>query len=319
MLYTQHTICPELILQQLPHHPLFYGQNPLRFFDIFPLNYPQYRTLTHFGLYLDMALFTAPKRHPLYPVSRQMRLDILEVVNEVGFGHIGGALSSVDIILSIYNSDNFNLKKDHFILSAGHLCLALYVVLAQQNYFSKDNLFTYAKFGSLLQGHLNLDTPGVEYASGSLGQGLSFAAGLALGDPKHHTICLTTDGEHNEGQIWEAITFANKYHQGNLINIVDYNGVQLGGKTEDIMPLEELAGKYVRFGWTVRTINGHNFYELDNALKLAKESTIYPSCIIAKTVSGKGISAMENNFEYHDIKKIPHDLYLSAKHDLQKY
>lgn len=257
--------------------------------------------------------------HPLYPLASSMRLDILDMIYQAGFGHIGGSLSAIDILISLYNSNIFNFEKDHFILSAGHLCPALYVVLASKDKFPRKELLTYSQFASRLQGHSNLDTPGVEYASGSLGQGLSFAAGLALGDKSHHTLCLTTDGEHNEGQIWEAIAFANKYHLGNLINIVDYNGYQLGGSTVDMMPMGELASKYLHFGWTVTTINGHNFYELESALRKAKSSTIYPACIIAKTTLGKGISSMENKYEYHDVKKLPEDIYLAAKNELQKY
>ena len=267
-----------------------------------------------------MILLPAKKLHPLHSLARSMRLDILEMINHAGFGHLGGSLSSVDILISLYNSEVFNFDKDHFILSAGHICPALYAVLAQKNKFPREELLTYSQFDSRLQGHPNLKTPSVKYASGALGQGLSFAAGLALGDKAHHTVCLTTDGEHNEGQIWEAIAFANKYHQGNLINIVDYNAYQLGGSTKEMMPLDELASKYIRFGWTVTTIDGHNFSELENALKKAKSSSIiYPVCIIAKTTFAKGISFMENKFEYHDVKTLPEDIYLAAKNELQKY
>jgi len=254
--------------------------------------------------------------HPLTAIARELRLDILETVNSAGFGHIGGALSSLDIIIALYFSDIFNFDKDHFILSAGHLCLAHYAVLRRLGKFPKDKLAQFAEFGSPLQGHESIEVPGVEYSSGSLGQGLSFAAGLALGDKDRHTICLTTDGEHNEGQIWEAVMFANKYHQGNLINIIDVNGSQIDGKTSDIMPMGELASKYVRFGWTVTTVDGHDFPSLIKAIKKAKESTIYPACIIAKTTLGKGISYMENNFEYHDVKSLPQNLYLQAQHEL---
>jgi len=266
-----------------------------------------------------MILLPAQKSHSLAPLSRQLRLDILDMINTAGGGHIGGSFSSIDILISLYNSGVFNFDKDHFILSAGHLCPALYAVLAYQGKIPREELLTYAQFGSRLQGHASLDTPGVEYASGSLGQGLSFSAGLALGDKNRHIVCLTTDGEHNEGQVWEAIAFANKYHQGNLINIVDCNGYQLGGSTRDIMPLDELASKYLHFGWTVTTVDGHNFYDLEKALKKAKSSTIYPACIIAKTVMGRGVSFMENKFEYHDVKKLPEDIYLAAKNELQKY
>ena len=267
-----------------------------------------------------MILLPAKKSHPLAPLSRQLRLDILEMINTAGEGHIGGSFSSIDILISLYNSGIFNFDKDHFILSAGHLCPALYAVLAYIGKFPREELLTYSQFASRLQGHSNLDTPGVEYASGALGQGLSFAAGLALGDKSRHTICLSTDGEHNEGQIWEAITFANKYHLGNLINIIDYNGCQIGGSTEQIMPLGDLASKYLHFGWTVTTVDGHNLYELEKAIRKAQTSSvIYPVCIIAKTILGKGVSFMENNPDYHDIKKLPEDKFLKAKNELQKY
>ena len=250
--------------------------------------------------------------HPLSKISHQLRLDLLDMIYKSGSGHIGGSLSSLDILISLYYSDIFDFKKDHFILSAGHLACALYTVLASKKYFSANLLSTYSDFDSILQGHISKDIPGVEYSSGSLGQGLSFATGLSIGDPKHTTICLTSDGEHQEGQIWEAVMFAKKYKLGNLINIVDYNGMQIDGSTQDIMPLNNLAAKYVQFGWTVTTVDGHNFFQLTKALKQAKNSD-YPNCIIAKTVLGKGISFMENNYKYHDVKNLDEKIYLNAK------
>lgn len=262
-------------------------------------------------------LFSPKTVHPLAAISRELRLDILNTVFKAGFGHIGGSLSSIDLLVSLYFSKLFDFDRDHFILSAGHLCLSHYAVLAKLGKFPARLLDTYSQFGSIVQGHESIDVPGVEYSSGALGQGLSFAAGLALGDKDHHTICLTTDGEHNEGQIWEAIMFANKYHQGNLINIVDCNGIQIGGTTAEIMPTDSLAAKYVHFGWTVTTVDGHNFPALIKAIRKAKDSTIYPACIIAKTVSGKGISFMEKNPQYHDVKALPQNLYLAALDELQ--
>lgn len=253
--------------------------------------------------------------HPLSKTSHQLRLDLLDMIYASGSGHIGGSLSSLDILISLYHSDIYNFKKDHFILSAGHLACALYTVLASKKYFSKNLLSSYTDFDSILQGHVSKDIPGVEYSSGSLGQGLSFAAGLALGDPKHTTICLTSDGEHQEGQIWEAAMFAKKYKLGNLINIVDHNGMQIDGSTQNIMPLNNLASKYVQFGWTVTTIDGHNFFQLIKALKQAQNSD-YPNCIIAKTVLGKGVSFMENNYKYHDVKNLDEKIYLAAKDEL---
>lgn len=262
--------------------------------------------------------FGSLRHHPLEVISRKLRLDILETVYQAGFGHIGGSLSSLDIIIALYLSDIFNFDKDHFILSAGHLCLSHYVVLAHLKKIPFRSLSTYADINSLLQGHESIDVPGVEYSSGALGQGLSFATGLALGDKDHHVVCLTSDGEHNEGQIWEAIAFANKYHQGNLINIVDCNGFQIDGPTKNIMPLDELASKYLRFGWTVTTVDGHNFFELIEAIKKAKNSSIYPACIIARTILGKGISFMENDCHYHDVKNLSPELYQKAKYELQR-
>jgi len=256
--------------------------------------------------------------HPLTSIARELRLTVLDMINSAGAGHLGGSFSSLDIMTSLYFSDIFNFDRDHFILSAGHLCPTLYAILAKKNKIKPSSLQTLGQIDSILEGHSSSKIPGVEFSSGSLGQGLSFAAGLALGDKDHHTVCLTTDGEHDEGQIWEAIMFANKYHQGNLINIVDYNHMQIGGTTEEIMPLGELAAKYIRFGWTVQTVDGHDFYALAKALKIAKNSSIYPACIIAKTTLTKGISFMENDYHYHDVKKLTPEVYKLAHDELEK-
>lgn len=254
------------------------------------------------------------KAHPLQKISQDFRHDLLDMVYKNG-GHIGGSLSSIDLITSVYFGNIFNFKKDKFILSAGHLAPALYVVLSNAGYFDKKLLDTYSNFNSPLQGHVSIDVPGVEYSSGALGQGLSFSCGLALGNPKSKIVCLTTDGEHQEGQIWESLLFANKYKLGNLINIIDFNQLQIDGPVQKIMPLDDLAGKYIKFGWTVTTVDGHNFSQIITALNNAKKST-YPNCIIAKTTLGKGISFMENNFKYHDVKSLSDQLYHLAKSEL---
>lgn len=259
-----------------------------------------------------------PSQTDINNLSRNLRLDLLEMVYRSGSGHIGGSLSSLDILASIYHSEVFNFKKDHFVLSAGHLACALYTVLASKKYFPKSKLVTYGNFGSILQGHVSAGVPGVEYSAGSLGQGLSFAAGIALAQPNNNVICLTSDGEQQEGQIWEAVMFANKYKLKNLINIIDCNGLQIDGTIDQIMPLNNLADKYTQFGWSVKTINGHNFNEIIQSLKEAKKSN-KPVCLIAKTTLGKGISFMENNFKYHDIKGLPETDYLSAKNELENY
>ena len=258
----------------------------------------------------------------LSKLSRNLRLDLLDMIYQSGGGHIGGSLSSLDILISLYFGNLFDFKKDHFILSAGHLGCGLYTVLAAKNYFPKNLLSTFSSLDSILQGHVSTDVPGVEFSSGSLGQGLSFASGLALGDPSHTTVCLTSDGEHQEGQIWESIMFAKKYKLGNLINIVDSNGTQIDGSIPDIMPLGNLAAKYVQFGWTVTVVDGHNFNQIISALKSTiynrRSNNSFPHCIIAKTVIGKGISFMENDFKYHDIKQLDENLYLKAKKELEK-
>lgn len=253
-------------------------------------------------------------RHPLQKISAELRLDLLDLIYQNG-GHVGGSLSSLDLMVAVYFGKIFDLKKDKFILSAGHICPALYTVLAKAGYFSQEKLKTYSQFKSFLQGHVSTETPGVNYSSGSLGQGLSFAAGLALGDKKNMAICLTSDGEHQEGQVWEAAMFAAKYHLGNLINIVDVNRFQIDGSTDQIMPLKNLAAKYIQFGWTVTTVNGHNFNQILKALKKAKNST-YPNCIIAQTTFGKGISFMENDYHFHDVKNLSEDQYSKAKKEL---
>lgn len=219
-------------------------------------------------------------------------------------------------MIATYFSQVFDLKEDKFILSAGHLAPALYVVLSHAGYFPKEYLSSYAAFGSILQGHISTETPGVNYSSGSLGQGLSFSCGLAIGQP-HRVICLTTDGEHQEGQTWEAVQFAPKYRLGNLINIVDVNRYQIGGSVEDMMPLGDLAAKYIRFGWTVSEVNGHNFPELISALKKTVNSG-YPNCLIAHTDFGSGISFAKDNFQYHDVKNLNKKLYLCARQELGK-
>lgn len=265
-----------------------------------------------------MSLFN--KNHPLNKISKELRLDLLDMIYQSGGGHIGGPLSSLDLIISIYFSKLFDFKKDHFILSAGHLCPALYTVLAKANYFPKSLLSTFSTFKSPLQGHVSTDVPGVEYSAGSLGQGLSFAAGLALGEPNNRTICLTTDGEHQEGQVWETVMFAHKYKLGNLINIIDCNRYQIDGRVEDIMPLDNLAAKYINFGWTVTTVAGHDFNKIISTLRSTidnrQSNNAFPHCIIAKTIFGKGISFMENNFHYHDVRNLSQDLYLKAKKEL---
>lgn len=267
-------------------------------------------------------LFSAPQ-HPLSPLSQKLRLDLLELIFSAPEAHFGGPFSSLDIFIAVYFSKVFAFSPqktkstDHFILSAGHLAPALYVTLAAADYFPKSHLKNYASFGSHLQSHASTLTPGVEYSSGSLGQGLSFAAGLALGDSRHHTLCLTSDAEHQEGQIWEAVAFAAKYCLKNLINIIDYNHYQIDGAVKDIMPLGNLTQRYRQLGWSVTSLNGHNFFALIKALSSAQHSS-RPVCIIANTIFAKGIPFAQFDYRYHDVKSLSLKQYRQAKTALLK-
>jgi transketolase len=256
------------------------------------------------------------KKHIFDDLGRELRLEVLEMIYKNG-GHIGGCLSSIDMMIGVYFSDIFDLKKDKFILSAGHWAPALDAVLAESGFFDKKLLEDIGEFGSKLQGHVNTETPGVEYSSGSLGQGLAFALGEAMGDRSKNIICMTSDGEQNEGMIWETVNVANKYQLNNLINIVDVNGMQIDGSTDEIMPLLSLQKKYEASGWMVIKINGHNYFEIVKALEQAKKSK-YPCTILAETILGKGIKEMEGKYQYHDVKKLDEEVYKKAKEELSK-
>ena len=262
-------------------------------------------------------------------IAREIRREILKATAAAKSGHPGGSLSLAEIMTVLYfdemkvdANDPQNPERDRFVMSKGHATPVLYATLALKGFFPVAEMASFRQINSRLQGHPDMKhIPGVDFTTGSLGQGLSGALGMALAGKLDHSprrvYAIIGDGECQEGQIWEAIAFANKYHQGNLINIVDYNAYQLGGATADIMPLGELASKYLHFGWTVTTVNGHDFTDLEKALKKAKTSTIYPACIIAKTTFGKGVSFMENNVAWHGVA--PNDeQYAIAMADLEK-
>ncbi len=243
--------------------------------------------------------------------ARILRIDILEMLCEAGSGHPGGSLSAIDILAVLYNNvmknDPKNPKwegRDRFVLSKGHICPAVYAVLADCGYFGKDELKTLRKYGSILQGHPYMHkTPGLDVSGGSLGQGLSVAVGMAIAakaDNKDNRVyCLMGDGELQEGQIWEAVMSAGHYKLDNLCGIVDFNGLQIDGKTEDVMTLSPLDEKWSSFGWNVIKINGHDMDQISQAFKQAQEHKGKPSVIIAKTIKGKGVSFMENNAGWH--------------------
>jgi transketolase len=246
----------------------------------------------------------------LEEISRKIRIEIIKMLSKAGSGHPAGSLGITDIMTALY----FNIMKhdpkkpemknrDRLILSNGHICPARYATMAYARYFPKKELMNLRKLGSKLQGHPSYTyMKSLESSSGPLGLNLSLAAGQAVSlraDKINSTVfCITSDGEHDEGNTWEAIMFAGKYKLNNLINIIDRNNIQLSGKTEDIMPLESLKEKYLTFNWNAIEINGNNIKKIITAITEAKKSS-KPTAIIAKIIPGKGVSFMENKSEWH--------------------
>lgn len=240
----------------------------------------------------------------------QFRREILETLNCAGSGHPGGSLSAVEILISLYfyklKYDPKNPKwteRDRLIVSKGHVSPVVYVTLANAGYFPKEELKTFRKFGSRLQGHVHFKVPGVEFNTGSLGHGLSVANGIAIGtkmlNQKFKTYCLLGDGELQEGSVWEAAMSASHHKLDNLCAIVDYNKVQENGPTNEIKNLEPLSAKWKSFGWHVLEVNGHDFKALMQALDEFESITEKPTVIIAHTIKGKGISFMEGKAAWH--------------------
>jgi len=242
--------------------------------------------------------------------ANSIRKLIIKMLAEAGSGHPGGSLSSTEIITCLYfdvmrhnPKEPQWLDRDKFHLSKGHCCPAVYAALSLCGYFPQEELMKLRKLGSLLQGHPDRRTPGIEVASGSLGQGLSVSLGMALAariDKKDSRIyCLMGDGEIQEGNIWEAAMAAAHYKVDNLCGIVDYNQFQIDGKTEEIMNLEPIVNKWEAFGWHVIQCNGHSIEELLSAFEQAKSVKQKPTVIIAHTVKGKGVSFMEGVVDFH--------------------
>lgn len=240
-----------------------------------------------------------------------IRKDIISMLAKAGSGHSAGALGMADVFSVLYfsllNHDPSNPawnERDRLILSCGHICPVLYASLAESGYFSVKELETQRQFGSRLQGHPSrLDCPGVETSSGPLGQGFSQAIGMALAlrleNNPAHVYCILSDGEHNEGQVFEAMLFASKYHLFNLTVIIDRNDIQISGTTQTIMPLEPLCEKYESFNWHVIEVDGHSIAEIESACIAAKAIHEKPTCIIAHTIPGKGVSFMEQDYTWH--------------------
>ena len=247
----------------------------------------------------------------LAETARKIRLGIIEGVYHAGCGHPGGSLSIADIVTYLYfkemNVDPAEPKKadrDRFVLSKGHTAPALYAALAERGFFPKEDLKTLRKIDSYLQGHPDMKgTPGVDMSSGSLGLGISSAAGMALSakisNDGYRVYTVLGDGESEEGQVWEAAMFAAHYKLDNLCAVVDWNGLQIDGPVAEVMNPTPLDEKFRAFGWNVISINGHDFDEIDAAFRAARETKGKPTAIIAKTVKGKGVPFMENKAEWH--------------------
>ena len=242
--------------------------------------------------------------------ARQFRREILEMISIAGSGHPGGSLSAVEILIGLYyykmshRPDNPSWPmRDRFIMSKGHASPVLYVTLANCGYFPKEELKTFRKLGSRLQGHVHTGVPGVELSTGSLGQGLSVASGIALGAKLRKVdfkiYCLLGDGEIQEGQVWEAAMSAAHHKLDNVCAILDRNGVQENGPVEEIKHEEPLADKWRSFGWQVIEVDGHNFEELIKALDEFDTIKNKPTFIIAHTIKGKGVSFMEGQSKWH--------------------
>ncbi|MDK2836167.1 MAG: transketolase [Thermosediminibacterales bacterium] len=243
--------------------------------------------------------------------ARIIRQHTVKMITEAGSGHPGGSLSAADIITALY-FHVMNIKpkepkwpdRDRFVLSKGHAAPVLYAALAEKGYFDIQELLTLRKTGSILQGHPDMkSTPGLEMSTGSLGQGLSAANGMALAgklDGKGYRVyVLLGDGEMQEGQVWEAAMASAHYKLDNLTAFVDHNRLQIDGPVEEVMSPEPIAEKFEAFGWNVIKIDGHNFKDIIEAVNKAKATKGKPSVIVAETVKGKGVSFMEDQVGWH--------------------
>lgn len=249
--------------------------------------------------------------------AKDVRIDIIRQIHSAGSGHPGGSLSAADIITYLYfaemnidPADPDKAGRDRFVLSKGHAAPALYAVLAERGYFPVETLLTLRKLGSILQGHPDKKKiPGVDMSTGSLGQGISAAVGMALADKIDangaRVYSVLGDGELQEGMVWEAAMAAAHYGLSNLTIFVDHNGLQIDGKNEDVITVAPIAEKFESFGWDVQIIDGHDFEQIAAAVEKAKTVTDRPQAIVAETVKGKGVSFMENEAGWHG--KAPND------------
>ncbi len=258
----------------------------------------------------------------LEELCRTMRRDIIRAVTRAGSGHLGASLSIVEILTALFfrhlnhHPDDPDWEdRDHFILSKGHGCPALYAAMAHSGYFPVEQLDGLRRLGSCLQGHpYRLKLPALEVSSGSLGQGISVAGGIAMANKLQgrasRVYCLLGDGELQEGEVWEAAMAAAHYKLDNLCAIIDHNRLQIDGPVEEVMGIEDLAARWRSFNWWVNEIPGHDLERILAALEEARRCPGRPSVIIAHTVKGKGVSFMENRPEWHG--RIPQEAELVA-------
>lgn len=247
----------------------------------------------------------------LNEISKEVRGDVIKMILKSGYGHPAGSLGMVDVFVALYYEVLLHDPKrvdwedrDRLILSNGHICPTRYAVMAHAGYFDHKELMHLGEMGEILQGHPDKRfLQSVETTSGPLGSGLSQASGIAyaarMDRKRFRTYVITSDGEHNEGNHWEAVMFAGKNNLSNLTMIIDRNNIQIDDFTENVMPLEPLADKYKAFNWTVLEVDGHNIEEIVNACNKARSIYENPTVIIAHTVPGKGVDFMENNPNWH--------------------
>ncbi len=249
-------------------------------------------------------------KNRLEEIAKGIRWDVVRMIGLAGSGHPGGSLSCVELLVCLYfykmrhrPTEPLWPDRDRFVLSKGHAAPTLYAVLARSGYFPREELWKLRKLGAMLQGHPDSKlVPGVEISTGSLGQGLAVANGMALGlrlDGRNSRVyCVIGDGESQEGEIWEAAMLASHYRLGNLTVMLDNNGLQIDGRCSEVMCLGDIAMKWRSFGWEVQEIDGHDVLEVCGALDRADEAS-RPSMIIAHTIKGKGVSFMENVVDFH--------------------
>lgn len=258
-----------------------------------------------------MSTLEESKVEELEEIARRVRVHVVKSTNEAGSGHPGGSLSAADLLTALY----FEImdhkpeepdwpKRDRLVLSKGHAAPALYGALAEAGYFPKEELMTLRKLGSRLQGHPHVKTtPGVDASTGSLGQGLSISAGMALAAKldreSYRVFAICGDGEIQSGQIWEAAMFASHNKLDNLIVFLDRNNLQIDGSTEEVMSIEPIITKWSAFGWHVLEIEGHDMEQIVDAVQKAEEVHGQPTIIIAHTIKGKGVPFMEGSLAFH--------------------